>query len=54
MRPMAVVVLGGLITATLLNLLIVPAIYQVFGFKPEAEESFETVGHEPSFGMAAD
>ncbi|MFN8444078.1 MAG: efflux RND transporter permease subunit [Caldilineaceae bacterium] len=54
LRPMAVVVLGGLVTSTLLNLLIVPAIYQVFGFKPEAEESYEVAGHEPSFGMAAD
>ena len=29
--PMAVVILGGLVTSTLLNLLIVPALYLRFG-----------------------
>jgi len=29
--PMAIVILGGLITSTLLNLLVVPALYLRFG-----------------------
>jgi len=33
--PMAVVILGGLITSTLLNLFIVPALYLRFGAEPE-------------------
>jgi Cu/Ag efflux pump CusA len=34
-HPMAVVILGGLVTSTLMNLFIVPALYLRFG-KPEA------------------
>jgi Cu/Ag efflux pump CusA len=34
-QPMAVVVLGGLVTATLLNLFVAPALYLRFG--PSAE-----------------
>jgi Cu/Ag efflux pump CusA len=30
-HPMAIVILGGLITSTLVNLFIVPALYLVFG-----------------------
>ena len=30
-HPMAVVILGGLVTATLLNLFVVPALYLHFG-----------------------
>jgi len=37
-HPMAVVILGGLVTSTLLNLLIVPSLYLRFG-KPEANSS---------------
>lgn len=54
LRPMAFVVVGGLITSTLLNLFVVPAVYQLFGFKPEVEESHQVMSHEPTFGMAAD
>jgi Cu/Ag efflux pump CusA len=32
---MAVVILGGLVTATLVNLFVVPALYLVFGSSPE-------------------
>ena len=32
-HPMAIVILGGLITSTLVNLFIVPALYLVFGGK---------------------
>jgi Cu/Ag efflux pump CusA len=34
-RPMAIVILGGLVTTTLLNLLIMPALYLRFGARPE-------------------
>ena len=30
-RPMAIVILGGLVTSTLLNLLLLPALYARFG-----------------------
>jgi Cu/Ag efflux pump CusA len=33
-RPMALVILGGLVTATLLNLFVVPALYLRFGASP--------------------
>ncbi|HYY87565.1 MAG TPA: efflux RND transporter permease subunit, partial [Chloroflexota bacterium] len=36
-HPMAVVILGGLITATLVNLLMVPALYLVFGSSSKLE-----------------
>jgi Cu/Ag efflux pump CusA len=34
-HPMAVVILGGLFTSTLLNLFVVPALYLRFGSSPE-------------------
>jgi len=37
-HPMAVVILGGLVTSTLLNLLIVPSLYLRFG-KPQTSDS---------------
>jgi Cu/Ag efflux pump CusA len=36
-RPMAVVILGGLFTSTLLNLYVVPALYLRFGAGPEPD-----------------
>jgi Cu/Ag efflux pump CusA len=36
-HPMAVVILGGLVTATLVNLFVVPALYLVFGSSPELQ-----------------
>lgn len=38
LQPMALVVLGGLVTASLLNLFILPAIYLRFGSSPAPEE----------------
>ncbi|MCB9701207.1 MAG: efflux RND transporter permease subunit [Myxococcales bacterium] len=35
-HPMAVVILGGLVTSTALNLLLVPALYLRFGRDPSA------------------
>ena len=38
-HPMAIVILGGLITSTLLNLFIVPALYARFGRKEHVLET---------------
>ena len=49
--PMAVVILGGLVTSTLLNLFIVPALYLRFGrgiVKPEASGSAPGLVTQPS------
>ena len=40
-RPMAIVILGGLVTSTLLNLFIVPALYLRFGARSQAGSSTE-------------
>jgi Cu/Ag efflux pump CusA len=40
-RPMAVVVLGGLVTTTLLNLVVLPAAYLRYGFVAEPDTSGE-------------
>jgi CzcA family heavy metal efflux pump len=45
-RPIAIVILGGLITSTLLNLLVVPALYLRFGFNPQTEK--DAFQFEPS------
>jgi Cu/Ag efflux pump CusA len=46
-QPMAVVILGGVVTSTLLNLVVVPALYLRYGFvlKPDtsAEELFVVI-----------
>jgi Cu/Ag efflux pump CusA len=34
---MAVVILGGLVTSTIVNLFVVPALYAKFGSSPEPE-----------------
>jgi Cu/Ag efflux pump CusA len=36
--PMAIVILGGLITSTLLNLFVVPSLYLAFGKEKKAEQ----------------
>jgi Cu/Ag efflux pump CusA len=38
-HPMAVVILGGLVTSTLLNLFIVPSLYLRFGSRAQPTES---------------
>jgi Cu/Ag efflux pump CusA len=40
-RPMAIVILGGLVTSTLLNLFIVPTLYLRFGARAQARSSME-------------
>lgn len=41
-KPLATVVIGGLITATLLTLIVLPALYKMFS-KPKKEKIYETV-----------
>ena len=38
-HPMAVVILGGLVTSTLLNLLLLPALYERYGEAPPVRQS---------------
>ena len=47
-HPMALVILGGLVTSTLLNLLVVPTLYLRFGKSPERARSSITVSPEPA------
>ena len=42
-HPMVAVILGGLVTSTVLNLLVVPALYLRFGSRPEGRERFDMV-----------
>jgi len=41
-KPLATVVIGGLITATLLTLIVLPALYKLFS-KPKKEENYEII-----------
>lgn len=43
-RPMAVVILGGLVTSTILALVVLPALYLRFGFVSEPDLSAEQLG----------
>jgi cobalt-zinc-cadmium resistance protein CzcA len=36
-RPLATVVIGGLVTSTVLTLLVIPSLYRWFAIKPEEE-----------------
>ncbi|WP_338665938.1 CusA/CzcA family heavy metal efflux RND transporter [Pararoseomonas sp. SCSIO 73927] len=49
-KPLATVVIGGLITATLLTLLVLPALYVMFGRvqAPASEEAPAGAGHAPA------
>ncbi len=40
--PMAIVILGGIVTSTLLNLFVIPSLYLRFGSSPEPEPSVAT------------
>ena len=42
-RPMAIVIIGGLITSTLLNLFALPALYLRYGASREVDLGFQTV-----------
>ena len=51
-RPVAIVVLGGLVTGTLLNLLVMPALYLKFGYVAEPEEIATETSDEPQLEAA--
>jgi len=42
LHPMAIVILGGLVTLTVLNLFVIPVLYLRFGFSPEAAGKFDS------------
>jgi len=45
-HPMAVVILAGLVTSTLLNLLVTPAVYLLFGGSAQADDDADAAGGE--------
>jgi Cu/Ag efflux pump CusA len=48
-RPMAVVVIGGIVTTTLLNLFVLPGLYLRFGSRPEgARDRFDAFPEPPA------
>ena len=51
-RPIAIVILGGLVTSTLVNLLVLPALYLRFGASREAELEFLPAPTSPVVGEA--
>ncbi|MBI3241983.1 MAG: efflux RND transporter permease subunit [Chloroflexi bacterium] len=53
-RPIAIVILGGLVTSTLLSLFVMPALYLRFGARPAPESASLPLGAQPSLGSSAD
>ena len=43
-RPLATVVIGGLLTSTVLTLLVIPALYRWFAAKPPQAERWAWLG----------
>jgi Cu/Ag efflux pump CusA len=54
LRPMVVVILGGLVTTTLRNLLVVPALYLRFGSSVELDKTAMLFSEQPSLSVSAD
>lgn len=52
-RPLATVIIGGLISATLLTLFVLPAIYDRFGGDPEPDTTVERSRWKPGGTLAA-
>ncbi len=53
-RPMAIVILGGLVTSTLLSLFVMPALYLRFGARLASESSSLPLSTQPSLSSSAD
>ena len=51
-RPMATVILGGLVTTILLNLFVMPAIFLRFGYSPEPDITFSHVEPSPDLDLS--
>ena len=49
-RPLATVVIGGLISSTLLTLIVLPALYRIFTPRSEPEQSSQPIDARGSFG----
>jgi Cu/Ag efflux pump CusA len=52
-HPMAVVILGGLVTSTVLNLFLMPALYLAFGHSRRDDEEMMGMPHVHAHGEAA-
>jgi len=52
--PMAVVILGGLLSATALNMLVVPALYALYGRPPLPSTARDSATVHPGFGPATE
>ncbi|MEK7328612.1 MAG: efflux RND transporter permease subunit, partial [Chloroflexota bacterium] len=53
-RPMALVILGGLVTSTLLSLFVMPTLYLRFGARLASESSSLPLNTQPSLSSSAD
>jgi len=53
-RPMVIVILGGLVTSTLLNLFVMPTLCLRFGARPEPETASLPLSTQPSLSSSAD
>ncbi len=51
-RPMATVILGGLVTTILLNLFVMPAIFLRFGYSPEPDITFSHLEPSPDLDLS--
>lgn len=52
--PIAIVILGGLVTSTVVNLFIMPTLYLRFGARLEPASSSVSLSAQPSLGSSAD
>jgi Cu/Ag efflux pump CusA len=52
-QPMAVVILGGIVTSTFLNMIVIPALYLKYG-EAGAESPSRSLGNEGELAPAGD
>jgi Cu/Ag efflux pump CusA len=51
---MVIVILGGLVTSTLVNLFVMPSLYLRFGTRPQPETASLPLSTQPSLSSSAD
>jgi Cu/Ag efflux pump CusA len=51
-RPMAIVILGGLVTTILLSLFVMPAVFSRFGFNPEPDTVIASFEPSPELDLS--